>query len=129
MARHRRRARQRPRHHRGEAKTIAKALVYFPAQEIAPCVLVTNNLKDFDFAALAALGVTVRSPDDFLTDLFDANPALVDAVRDMEELFSREQYAPDPLTAADEDRWLASWQHVARAAPRVVWDRKARRKR
>jgi hypothetical protein len=41
---------------------------------------VTNNLKDFDFAALAALGVTVRSPDDFLTDLFDANPALVDAV-------------------------------------------------
>ena len=40
----------------------------------------TNNLKDFDFAALAALGVTVQSPDDFLTDLFDANPALVEAV-------------------------------------------------
>jgi hypothetical protein len=38
--------------------------------------LVTNNLKDIDFAALAALGVTVRSPDDFLTDLFNANPAL-----------------------------------------------------
>jgi hypothetical protein len=43
-------------------------------------VLVTNNLKDFDFAALVALGVTVRSPDDFLKDLFDANPALVEAV-------------------------------------------------
>jgi hypothetical protein len=41
---------------------------------------VTNNLKDFDFAALAALSVTVRSPDGFLTDLFDANPALVEAV-------------------------------------------------
>jgi hypothetical protein len=50
------------------------------AAAIAPCVLVTNNLKDFDFAALAALGVTVRSPDDFLTDLFDVNPALVEAV-------------------------------------------------
>ena len=50
------------------------------AAAIAPCVLVTNNLKDFDFAALAALGVTVQSPDDFLTDLFDANPALVEAV-------------------------------------------------
>jgi hypothetical protein len=50
------------------------------AAAIAPCVLVTNNLKDFDFTALAALGVTVRSPDDFLTDLFDANPTLVEAV-------------------------------------------------
>jgi hypothetical protein len=50
------------------------------AAAIAPCVLVTSNLKDFDFAALAALGVTVQSPDDFLTDLFDANPALVEAV-------------------------------------------------
>jgi len=50
------------------------------AAAIAPCVLVTNNLKDFDFAALAALSVTVRSPDGFLTDLFDANPALVEAV-------------------------------------------------
>lgn len=50
------------------------------AAAIAPCVLVTNNLKDFDFAALAAVGVKVQSPDDFLTDLFDANPALVEAV-------------------------------------------------
>jgi len=39
-------------------------------------VLVASNLKDFDFAALAALGVKVQTPDDFLPDLFDANPAL-----------------------------------------------------
>ena len=44
------------------------------------CLLVTSNLKDFDFAALAALGVKVQSPDDFLADLFDANPALMEAV-------------------------------------------------
>ncbi|MGB9115741.1 hypothetical protein [Bradyrhizobium sp.] len=50
------------------------------AAAIAPCMLVTNNLKDFDFAALAALGVKVETPDDFLTDLFDAKPALVEAV-------------------------------------------------
>jgi hypothetical protein len=50
------------------------------AAAIAPCVLVTSNLKDFDFAALAALGVKVQSPDDFLADLFDANPALMEAV-------------------------------------------------
>jgi hypothetical protein len=49
------------------------------AAAIAPSVLVTNNLKDFDFEALAALGVKVKNPDDFLTDLFDANPALVEA--------------------------------------------------
>jgi len=49
------------------------------AAAIAPSVLVTNNLKDFDFAALADLGVEVRTPDGFLTDLFDANPALVEA--------------------------------------------------
>jgi hypothetical protein len=49
------------------------------AAAIAPSVLVTENLKDFDFAALAALGVEVQTPDDFLTDLFDANPALVEA--------------------------------------------------
>jgi hypothetical protein len=49
------------------------------AAAVAPSVLVTNNLKDFDFAALAALDVMVQTPDDFLSNLFDANPALVEA--------------------------------------------------
>jgi hypothetical protein len=49
------------------------------AAAIAPSVLVTENLKDFDFSALAALGVAVLTPDDFLASLFDANPALVEA--------------------------------------------------
>ena len=49
------------------------------AAAIAPCVLVTNNPRDFDFAALAALGVKVQTPDDFLSDQFSANPALVEA--------------------------------------------------
>jgi hypothetical protein len=49
------------------------------AAAIAPSVLVTENLKDFDFAELAALDVAVQTPDDFLADLFDANPALVEA--------------------------------------------------
>jgi hypothetical protein len=49
------------------------------AAAIAPCVLVTNNLKDFDIPSLRALKVEVRIPDDFLTELFDANPALVEA--------------------------------------------------
>jgi hypothetical protein len=48
------------------------------AAAIAPSVLVTNNVKDFDFTALAALDVTVQTPDDFLSNLFDANPALVE---------------------------------------------------
>ncbi len=48
-------------------------------------MLVTENLKDFDFVALAALGVAVQAPDDFLADLFDANPALVEAA--MREAF------------------------------------------
>jgi hypothetical protein len=49
------------------------------AAMIAPSVLVTNNLKDFDFTALTTLGVNVQTPDDLLSDLFDANPALVEA--------------------------------------------------
>jgi hypothetical protein len=49
------------------------------AAAIAPCILVTNNPRDFDFAALAALGVKVQTPDDFLSDQFSANPALVEA--------------------------------------------------
>jgi hypothetical protein len=83
------------------------------AAVIAPCILVTNNLKHFDFAALAALGVTVRSPDDFLTELFDANPALVDAV-------TRE-------AAANLTRSTPSWDEYLTALaerhglPKLVW--------
>jgi len=36
-------------------------------------VLVTSNLRHFDAEALAALGVKVQSPDDFLTERFAAN--------------------------------------------------------
>jgi hypothetical protein len=43
------------------------------ALEIAPSVLVTSNLRHFDAEALAALGVKVQSPDDFLTERFAAN--------------------------------------------------------
>jgi hypothetical protein len=50
------------------------------AAAIAPCVLVTDNLKHFDADALQALDVTVRSSDDFLCDLFKAKPEVVDAV-------------------------------------------------
>jgi hypothetical protein len=49
------------------------------AAAIAPCVLVTENLRHFDAKALESLGVTVRSPDDFLCDLFDAKPDVVEA--------------------------------------------------
>jgi hypothetical protein len=50
------------------------------AAAIAPCVLVTDNLKHFDADALQALDVTVKSPDDFLCELFKAKPEVVDAV-------------------------------------------------
>jgi hypothetical protein len=50
------------------------------AAAIAPCVLVTDNLKHFDADTLRALDVTVRSPDDFLCDLFEAKPKVIDAV-------------------------------------------------
>jgi hypothetical protein len=49
------------------------------AVAIAPYVLVTDNLKHFDAQALQALGVTVRSPDEFLCDLFEEKPEVVDA--------------------------------------------------
>ncbi|WP_164632923.1 hypothetical protein [Rhodopseudomonas sp. WA056] len=64
--------------------------------KVAPCVLVTSNLKDFDFVALDELQVTVLSPDAFLTKLFDESPALVDAV-------TRE-------AAANLTRTLPSWE-------------------
>jgi hypothetical protein len=47
---------------------------------IAPCSLVTDNLKHFDVDALQALDVTVRSPDDFLCELFKAKPEVIEAV-------------------------------------------------
>jgi hypothetical protein len=71
------------------------------AAAIAPSVLVTINLKDFDFPALASLGVKVLTPDDFLSELFDANPALVEAA-------TRE--AADNLT-----RTMPSWDEYLTA--------------
>lgn len=49
------------------------------AAAIAPCILVTNNLKDFDFEALKALGVQVQSPDDFLAELAKTKPEVMEA--------------------------------------------------
>lgn len=49
------------------------------AAAIAPCNLVTNNLRDFDVEALNALGVQVQSPDDFLTDLATSKPKVMEA--------------------------------------------------
>ena len=71
------------------------------AVAIAPSVLATNNLKDFDFAALAALGVKDQTPDDFLSDLFDANPALVEAA-------TREAAANLTRTTPSWDEYLAT---------------------
>jgi hypothetical protein len=75
------------------------------AAAIAPSVLVTENLKDFDFAALAALGVTVQRPDDFLTDPFDANPALVEvATREVLANLKRSTPSWDKYLVALADR-------------------------
>ncbi len=49
------------------------------AAALAPSILVTFNLKDFDAAALATIGVQVRSPDAFLTELFKSAPDIVEA--------------------------------------------------
>ena len=49
------------------------------ATAIAPCVLVTNNRRHFDTQVLQAQSVVVRSPDEFLCDLFEANPEAVEA--------------------------------------------------
>ncbi len=61
------------------------------AAALAPSILVTFNLKDFDVAALATLGVQVRSPDAFLSELFESAPDIVAAA-------TRE--AADNLTAS-----------------------------
>ncbi|HTO60698.1 MAG TPA: PIN domain-containing protein [Bradyrhizobium sp.] len=49
------------------------------AVAIAPCVLVTNNLRHFDVEALETLGVTVQTADAFLSAMFDAQPDVVEA--------------------------------------------------
>lgn len=46
---------------------------------IAPCVLVTNNLKDFDIRVLKALAVQVQTPDQFRAELFASKPEIVEA--------------------------------------------------
>jgi hypothetical protein len=94
---------ERPKRDRIEARTLPLIREYFPsalvsvstpdrvigktnakdrhvasaAVELTPSVLVTSNLKHFDAEALAALGVKVQSPDDFLTERFDESPAFV----------------------------------------------------
>ncbi|MFC0142171.1 PIN domain-containing protein [Erwinia mallotivora] len=40
-------------------------------------IIVTINLKDFPKAALNNFGIETMHPDEFITDLFDLNPALV----------------------------------------------------
>lgn len=50
------------------------------ARTVAPSVLATWNLKDFDAGYLANERVRVLSPDLLLTELFDANPELIEAV-------------------------------------------------
>lgn len=53
------------------------------ARHIAPCYLVTENLRHFDAEMLGHHGVLVRNADDFLAELADANPAVIrDAVED-----------------------------------------------
>jgi PIN domain len=49
------------------------------AATVAPCILVTNNIKDFDAAALAKLDVRVLSPDEFLVELFEESPEFIEA--------------------------------------------------
>lgn len=47
-------------------------------------VIVTNNLKDFPVHCLESFGLTVKSADDFLTDIIDLNPqTAVQAFREM----------------------------------------------
>ena len=61
----------------------------------APCVILTKNVKDFPAEPLAARGVTVCEPDEYLTELFDQHPdELVGIVREM----SADRSSP-PMTA------------------------------
>lgn len=40
----------------------------------APATILTQNVRDFPAEALAAFGVSVRQPDDYLNELFDSHP-------------------------------------------------------
>ena len=61
----------------------------------APCVILTRNVKDFPAEPLAARGVTVCEPDEYLIELFDQHPdELVGIVREM----SADRSSP-PMTA------------------------------
>ena len=61
----------------------------------APCVILTNNIKDFPAEPLASHGVVVRRPDEYLTEMFDQHPdELVRVVREM----SADRTEP-PMTA------------------------------
>ena len=63
----------------------------------APSTLLTANTKDFPAAELAARGVTVRRPDDYFLDLFEAEP---DAIHEVLSAMSRDRSQP-PMTMAD----------------------------
>lgn len=53
------------------------------ARHIAPCYLVTENVRHFDTGVLQQHEVLVRNVDGFLTELADAKPAAIrDAVED-----------------------------------------------
>jgi hypothetical protein len=75
------------------------------AAAIFPGVRVTENLKHFDLSALAALGVAVQTPDDFLAGLFDANPELAEAAtREPRDNRKRSKPSWDEYLAALTDR-------------------------
>jgi hypothetical protein len=82
------------------------------AAAISPCVLVTENLRHFDAKALEGLGVTLRSPDDFLCDLFDAKPNVVEAA-------TRE-------AAANLTKSLPTWEEYSDRSPRAAGLRSSR---
>ena len=44
------------------------------AASVAPATIVTENLRDFPFGPLMALGVAVRRPDDYLSELLENHP-------------------------------------------------------
>ena len=47
------------------------------AEKVAPSILATWNVKDFDVECLRKVGVQVKTPDELLSELFDANPDLI----------------------------------------------------
>ena len=50
------------------------------AEKVAPSILATWNLKDFDAKFLAKSGVRVMTPDQLLAELFDASPDLISEI-------------------------------------------------